>query len=41
MVIEAMKMETVIHAKTKGTVKKLYVQANDEVQSGDLLVEVE
>lgn len=41
MVIEAMKMETVVHAKASGKIKSVLVVVGDEVQSADLLVELE
>lgn len=41
MVIEAMKMETVVHAKKTGKVSKLHVRVGEEIESGDLLIEIE
>ncbi len=40
VVIESMKMEYAISAKTNGTVKKLHVATDDLVESGDLLIEL-
>jgi biotin carboxyl carrier protein len=41
MVLEAMKMETVITAPIAGTVAKINVAAGDPVQQGQILVEFE
>ncbi|MCC3859722.1 pyruvate carboxylase [Pseudemcibacter aquimaris] len=38
MSIEAMKMETTIHAEKDGTVSEVLVRANDQVEAKDLLV---
>lgn len=40
MVTEAMKMEYGVTAKTAGTVKAIYVQQNDMIDQGDLLIEL-
>jgi pyruvate carboxylase len=39
--IEAMKIETGIHAERDATVKAVYVRPNDQIDSKDLLVELE
>jgi biotin carboxyl carrier protein len=39
LVLEAMKMENVIKSTEKGTVEVIHVQANDNVNKNDLLVE--
>lgn len=41
LTIEAMKMETGLHAETSGTVKAIYVSAGEAVEAKDLLVEIE
>ena len=41
LTIEAMKMETGIHADREGTIKALYVQAGSQIDAKDLLVELE
>lgn len=41
LIIEAMKMETTIVAKEDGAVDKIYVQAGDRVNTGDLLLSFE
>ncbi|MEZ4743972.1 MAG: pyruvate carboxylase subunit B [Bdellovibrionota bacterium] len=41
LITESMKMEYTITAKTSGIVKSIYVQQLDQVESGDLLVELE
>jgi pyruvate carboxylase len=41
LIIEAMKMETTIVAKTDGVIDKLYVKAGDHVNSGDLMLSFE
>ena len=41
LVIEAMKMETTINAEKSGTIKKIYVNSRDNVETKDLLVEIE
>ena len=41
LVIEAMKMETTITADKSGSIKKLHVGSGDNVETKDLLVEVE
>lgn len=41
LTIEAMKMETGIHADRAGTVKALHVRAGEQIDAKDLLVEVE
>ncbi|REH97204.1 pyruvate carboxylase [Staphylococcus felis] len=40
LITEAMKMETTIQAPFKGTVKKVYVSANDSIATQDLLIEL-
>ncbi|UXR86072.1 pyruvate carboxylase [Staphylococcus felis] len=40
LITEAMKMETTIQAPFKGTVKKVYVTANDSIATQDLLIEL-
>ena len=39
--IEAMKMETAIHAETDGTIRAVHVKAGDGIDAKDLLVEME
>ena len=39
--IEAMKMETALHAERAGTVKAVHVKAGDGIDAKDLLVEFE
>jgi pyruvate carboxylase len=41
LTIEAMKMETSIHAEHAGVIKKIYVEAGSSVDAKDLLVELE
>jgi len=41
LVIEAMKMETTITAEKSGTIKKLHVNSGDNVETKDLLFEIE
>ena len=41
LVIEAMKMETIISAEKSGTIKKLHVASGDNVETKDLLIEIE
>lgn len=40
LVLSAMKMETVVTAPTSGRVVQLTVKSGDDVQTGDLLVEL-
>lgn len=40
IVIEAMKMEYLIRAPYKGTVKKIYFQENDQVEIGQTTIEI-
>ncbi|MDK6369735.1 MULTISPECIES: pyruvate carboxylase [Aerococcus] len=41
LVTEAMKMETTVKAPVNGTIKAIHVQAGDQVDSNDLLIEIE
>jgi len=41
VVIEAMKMENIIKARTKATIKKVCVKAGESVEKGDLILEFE
>ena len=41
LTIEAMKMETGIHADRAGTIKALYVHAGSQIEAKDLLIEFE
>ncbi|MBL9054717.1 MAG: hypothetical protein JNJ84_00420, partial [Rhodobacteraceae bacterium] len=41
LTIEAMKMETGLHADRAATVKALHVQAGSQIEAKDLLVELE
>ena len=41
LISEAMKMETTIKSPTSGVVKEVLVAAGDQVESGDLLIEIE
>lgn len=41
IISEAMKMETTVQAPFKGTISKIYVAANDSVETQDLLIEIE
>ena len=41
LTIEAMKMETGIHADRDATIKALFVQAGSQIDAKDLLVELE
>ena len=40
LVIEAMKMETSINAEKSGTIKSINVESGDNVETKDLLVEI-
>ncbi len=40
LITEAMKMETTIHSKRSGVVKRVLVGSSDPIQSGDLLIEL-
>jgi pyruvate carboxylase len=40
LTIEAMKMETAIHAEREGTVKAVHVRPGDQIDAKDLLVEI-
>ncbi|GHM58751.1 MAG: propionyl-CoA carboxylase subunit alpha [Candidatus Mesenet longicola] len=40
-IIEAMKMENIIHAETKGTIKTIAMKEGESIRSGDLLIELE
>ena len=41
LMLEAMKMQTTIQAEYQGTVKRVIVSPGDQVEAGDLLMEVE
>ncbi len=41
LVIEAMKMETIVSAEKSGMIKKLHVNSGDNVETKDLLIEIE
>jgi pyruvate carboxylase len=41
LTIEAMKMETGIHAETDGTIKAVHAPAGSQVDAKDLLIELE
>tara|TARA_B100001996_G_scaffold301137_1_gene241648 strand:- start:190 stop:693 length:504 start_codon:yes stop_codon:yes gene_type:complete len=41
LVIEAMKMETTITSEKSGTIKKIHVSSGDNVETKDLLIEIE
>jgi biotin carboxyl carrier protein len=41
LVIEALKMETIVYAPSDGTVKEIKVKAGDQVEEDDLLVVME
>ncbi|RYL92848.1 pyruvate carboxylase [Sporolactobacillus sp. THM19-2] len=41
LVTEAMKMETTVQAPADGTVKKIYVDENDVIETGDLMIELQ
>jgi pyruvate carboxylase len=41
LTIEAMKMETAIHADREATVKALHVSAGTQIDAKDLLIELE
>jgi pyruvate carboxylase len=41
LVIEAMKMETTVSAEKSGTIKKIHVGSGDNVETKDLLIEIE
>lgn len=40
-IIEAMKMENIIHAETKGTIKTIIIKEGESVRTGDLLIKLE
>ncbi|MCO7174591.1 pyruvate carboxylase [Sporolactobacillus kofuensis] len=40
LVTEAMKMETTVQAPIDGTIKKIYVDENDVIETGDLMIEL-
>jgi len=40
LITEAMKMETTIHSKRNGVVKRVLVTSGEPIQSGDLLIEL-
>lgn len=40
MITEAMKMETTIQAPFNGTIKEIYINNNDTIEPGDLLIEL-
>lgn len=40
LITEAMKMETTIQATKEGTIKKIYVQPQDAIKTGELLIEL-
>ncbi|QLK85748.1 pyruvate carboxylase [Staphylococcus sp. 17KM0847] len=41
IITEAMKMETTVQAPFKGVVKAVHIQNNDNIETGDLLIELE
>lgn len=41
LILEAMKMENEIKASTDGTIKAIHVNANDAIESGHLMMEIE
>lgn len=41
LILEAMKMENVIRASGKGTVRKILFDLNDKVEKGQLIIEIE
>ncbi len=41
LVIEAMKMETTISAEKSGTIKKIHLKSGDNVETKDLLIEID
>jgi pyruvate carboxylase len=41
LITEAMKMETTVQAPGDGIIKKVYVGANDVIEAGDLMIELE
>jgi pyruvate carboxylase len=41
LVIEAMKMETTINAEKSGTIKKIHINSGENVETKDLLIEIE
>jgi pyruvate carboxylase len=40
LIIEAMKMETIITAEKSGTIKKLHISSGENVETKDLLIEI-
>ena len=40
LVIEAMKMETTINAEKSGTIKSVNIESGDNVETKDLLIEI-
>ena len=41
LVIEAMKMETIITVEKSGTIKKIHINSGDNVETKDLLIEIQ
>ena len=41
LVVEAMKMETEIKSPYSGTIKSILVETGDQIQTGQVLVEIE
>ena len=41
LVIEALKMETIVYAPSDGTVNEIKIKAGDQVEEDDLLVSIE
>ncbi len=41
LVIEAMKMETTINVEKSGTIKKIYISSGENVETKDLLIEID
>ncbi|WP_152988199.1 biotin/lipoyl-containing protein, partial [Paracoccus sp. MKU1] len=41
LTIEAMKMETAIHADRKGVIKALHVRPGEQIDAKDLMIEME